>query len=298
MRLGFIGLGKMGKHMVLRLVKAGHDIVGYNQTPEPIQEIIAAGAQGVDSLQQLVTALPTPRYLWLMIPQAAVDDVISQLLPLLSQSDVIIDGGNSNFRKTMARSATLATKGIQLVDMGVSGGLAASRVGYCIMMGGPKEIYQQLEPALKTLCVPGGYLHVGPVGSGHYVKMIHNAIEYGMMQAIGEGFELLEHGPFKGLAYQKIAHLWNHGSIIRGFLMEMTESAFAKDSKLTGITGHIDDTGEGKWAIEEALAAQVSFTVNTVALYERYRSRKENPLSNRVVAALRQEFGGHGVKKV
>jgi 6-phosphogluconate dehydrogenase len=296
MRIGFVGLGKMGKWMVRRLIKNGHEVVAYNRSKGPIEEVMADGAIGAYTLQELTQKFEGRKIIWLMVPNANVESVLKELLPLMGKGDILIDGGNSNYHKTLARHEEISKLGIHFMDIGVSGGLVASKLGYCMMIGGDKQIFQELEPAIKSMCVEDGYLHVGPIGAGHFVKMTHNAIEYGMMQAIGEGFELLEKSPYKDLDFAKIAHLWNHGSIIRGFLMEMIENAFQKDGRLDKIRGFIDDNGEGKWAAEEALNFRVPFTVNTFALYERYRSRSDNTMSDKVVAAIRDEFGGHGVK--
>jgi len=296
MKIGFIGLGKMGKNMVLRIAKAGKKVVAYNRHPEPVKEVMKAGAEGAFSLKEFVSKLDSPKIVWVMVTSSAVDEIFEELVPLLSKGDIIVDGGNSNYHLTLARNEMLKKKGINFMDAGVSGGLVAAKLGYCIMAGGDKEVFKKVEPFIKAASVSEGYLHTGPVGSGHYVKMIHNAIEYGMMQAIGEGFELLEKGPYKDLDYHKISHLWNNGSIVRGLLMEMTESAFSKDSKLSKISGYIADNGEGKWAVQEAMDFNVPFAVNSFALFERYRSRENDTMSDKLVAAIRDEFGGHGVK--
>lgn len=297
MDIGFIGLGKMGKNMVLMLTRKGHKVVAYNRSPQSVEEVAKEGAVAAYTLRELCEKLPTPRTIWMMVPSSNVDSVMNELLPLMSKGDLLIDGGNSNYRITLKRKELIESFGIRFMDAGVSGGLVAAKLGYCIMMGGNRLDFEKIEPIVKDMCVDEGYLFCGSHGSGHFVKMTHNAIEYGMMQAIGEGFELLEKGPYKELDFHKISHLWNHGSIIRGFLMEMTENAFSKDPRLDSISGHIEDTGEGMWAIQEAMEFKVPFAVNTQALFERYRSRNLNPLSNRVVAAQRDEFGGHGVKK-
>ncbi len=299
LKIGFVGLGKMGKHMVLRLLKNKYEVVAFNRSPEPTKELVKEGAIGAFTLKEVVDKLKgeKQKVIWMMVPQIAVDGVLDELLPMLSKGDLIIDGGNSNYNLTVARSLRLKKLGIKFMDIGVSGGLVASKIGYCMMIGGDKQDFATIETAVKTMCVPDGYLHVGPNGSGHYVKMVHNAIEYGMMQAMGEGFELLDKGPYSDLDYKKISHLWNNGSIVRGFLMEMAESAFSKDAKLSKISGFIEDTGEGRWATEEALKFNVPFTVNSYALFARYISRQKDPISNKLIAALRDEFGGHGTKK-
>jgi 6-phosphogluconate dehydrogenase len=297
MRIGFVGLGKMGKGMTRFLLKNGHEVVAYNRSKAPIEELMKDGAIGAFTLQELTQKFEGQKIIWLMVPNANVESVLNELLPLMSKGDILIDGGNSNYRKTVARHEQISKLGIHFMDIGVSGGLVASKIGYCMMIGGDKGDFAVIEPAIKAMCVEDGYLHAGPIGAGHFVKMTHNAIEYGMMQAIGEGFELLEKGPYKELDFPKIAHLWNHGSIIRGLLMEMIENALKKDPRLTNMTGYIADNGEGKWATQEALEFGVPFTVNTFALFERYRSRSHDTIADKVVAAIRDEFGGHGVKK-
>jgi 6-phosphogluconate dehydrogenase len=297
MKIAFIGLGKMGKHMVKRLLKNNHEVIAYNRSRAPTEEVMAEGAIGAFTLSEVVQKFEGRKIIWIMVPNANVESVLTELTPLLTKGDILIDGGNSNYHLDVTRSERFAKLGIHYLDIGVSGGLVASKIGYCMMIGGPKEIFVELEPAIKAMCVEDGYLYAGPSGAGHFVKMTHNAIEYGMMQAIAEGFELLEKGPYKELDFPKIAHLWNHGSIIRSFLMEMAENAFIKDSRLDKISGHIEDTGEGMWATQEAMQFKVPFTVNTFALFERYRSREDNTIADRLVAAIRDEFGGHGTKQ-
>lgn len=296
MKIGFVGLGKMGKFMVKRLIEKGHEAIAYNRSKPPIEEAMKFGAVGAYTLEELTKKFDGQKIIWLMVPQANVDSVLDQLLPLMGKDDILIDGGNSNYRITLAHNERISKLGIHFMDIGVSGGLVASKLGYCMMIGGAKEDFAIIEPAVKAMCVPDGYLHVGPVGAGHFVKMTHNAVEYGMMQAIGEGFELLEKGPYKDLDFAKISHLWNHGSIVRGFLMEMIENAFMKDGRLSKMSGYIEDTGEGMWATQEAMQFKVPFTVNTYALFARYRSRGTDTMSDKIVAAIRDEFGGHGVK--
>ena len=297
MELGIIGLGRMGYNMALRLKEGDHKIVAFNRTKEKVDEIAKKGVTPAYSLKELAEKLEKPRIVWLMVPHKVVDSMLEELESVLEKGDIIVDGGNSNFNETVKRGEEMEKKGFIYMDAGVSGGTAAAKTGYCIMVGGNKEAYKKMVPALKSMATTNGYEYIGPRGSGHYVKMVHNAIEYGIMEAMGEGFHLLEKGPYKDLNMLKIARLWNNGSIIRSFLMEMAVNAFEHHPELKDVPGHIDDTGEGRWAVETAMKHSVPFTVNTQALFSRYRSREKETLSNKLVAALRDEFGGHGFKK-
>jgi 6-phosphogluconate dehydrogenase len=301
MELGIIGLGKMGFNMAARLLKEGHSIIAYNRTQEKVKELEKLGAKGAKTPEKLIEALTgnnEKKVIWLMVPQNVVDEMIEKILPNLEEGDILIDGGNSNFNLSRARYEKLKKKGISFMDIGVSGGLVASKLGYCMMAGGDKDSYETIEPLLKSMCVENGYGYMGPAGSGHFVKMVHNAIEYGMMEAIGEGFALLEKGPYADLNMKSIANVWSNGSIIRGFLMDMTKNAFEHNgNKLEKVPGFINDTGEGMWAVEEAMKHKVPFTINSHALFARYRSRESEPTANKLVAAIRDEFGGHGVGK-
>lgn len=294
MKLGFIGLGKMGFNMAQNLLDHNHEVVAFNRSIEQVDKIVKEGAIGAGSLEELVNKLSKPRIIWLMIPAGKpVDDTIEKLLPLITKGDIIIDGGNSHYKDTLKRADYLENKGIEFVDVGTSGGLSGARKGACMMVGAKKEIYKQIEPLFKDMCVDNGYGHSGGNGAGHFVKMIHNGIEYGMMQAIGEGFDILESSNFD-LDLEDTARVWANGSVIRGWLMELTQSAFSKDSKLREVTGQIADSGEGKWTIEAALDYNVSIPVIATSMMERYRSREPNTMGNKVVASLRNEFGGHG----
>ena len=292
-----IGLGRMGANMTERLVRGGHRVITYDRSPEAIQRVVDIGALGSRSLAEFVKQLSLPRAIWLMVPAGApVDQTIEQLLPQLSKGDVLIDGGNSNYKDSIRRADKLKGQGLHFVDAGTSGGIWGLKVGYCMMIGGEKKIVARLEPIFKTLAPPDGFLHVGPSGAGHYVKMIHNGIEYGMLQAYGEGFELLKASQFD-LDLEKISHLWNQGSVVRSWLLELCESAFAKDPELASIKGYVEDSGEGRWTVQEALERNVAAPVLMLSLIARFASRQESSFSAKVIAALRNEFGGHAVRK-
>lgn len=299
MQVGMIGLGRMGMNMSRRLLEDGHEVVAYNRSAEKTEEIMKEGARGSFSLSELVEKLGTPRVVWLMLPAGKpVDEHLQQLNQLLSAGDIIIEGGNSRYQDDIRRAAFLKGAGIHYVDAGVSGGIWGHDIGYCTMVGGEKEIFDALEPIFASLAPPEGYLYCGPTGSGHFVKMIHNGIEYGMMQAYAEGFALLEassYGP--SFDYDRIAHLWNQGSVIRSWLLELLEDAFASDPKLEKIRGYVEDSGEGRWSVEEAVKSGVAAPVMATALFQRFQSREEDAFANRVLAILRKEFGGHAVKK-
>jgi 6-phosphogluconate dehydrogenase len=302
MKLGMIGLGRMGLNMARRLVRGGIEVVAYNRTEQKARDFAAAEGQNAASaasLAELVAALPGPRVVWLMLPAgAATDEHIDELLPLLAPGDLIVDGGNTNFHDDLRRHEKAAACGVGYCDAGVSGGIWGLTEGYCIMVGGAPEQVAAIAPALEVLTGPGGYLHTGPVGSGHYVKMVHNGIEYGLMQAYAEGFELLTASRFgPDLDLTAICDLWNHGSVVRSWLLELARDAFAADPKLESLEGYVEDSGEGRWTVAEALDCAVSAPVITLSVFERFASRKPNAFQNRVLAALRNQFGGHAVKK-
>jgi 6-phosphogluconate dehydrogenase len=297
MELGIIGLGRMGANMSERLMRSGHRVISYDRSPEAIQRAVDKGAVGARSLADFAKQLSLPRAIWLMVPAGdPVDETIEQLLPLLAKDDVLIDGGNSNYKDSIRRAERLAAQELHFVDAGTSGGVWGLENGYCLMVGGEKAIVDRLEPIFTTLAPKDGYLHAGPSGAGHFVKMIHNGIEYGLMQAYGEGFELLKASQFD-LDLGKIAHLWNHGSVVRSWLLELVESAFEKDPKLTSIKGYVEDSGFGRSTVEEAIDKNVPAPVLMLSLFARFASRQEDSFSAKVVAALRNEFGGHAVKK-
>lgn len=297
MKLGFIGLGKMGFNMVQNLLEHNHEVVAYDISPELINKISHFGAKKTDSIENLVKNLHSPRVIWLMVPAGEpVDKTIEKLLPLLDKGDILIDGGNSYYKDTLRRSQLLEKMGVKFFDVGTSGGLEGARSGACMMVGGDREIFSTIEILFKSMCVDDGYGYVGKSGSGHFAKMVHNGIEYGMMQAIGEGFDLLNSSDFD-FNLENISKIWSNGSVIRGWLMDLTQSALSKDSNLSNVSGEIADSGEGKWTVEAALDFNVAIPVIANSLLERYRSRIPNTMSNKVVAALRDEFGGHGFVK-
>jgi 6-phosphogluconate dehydrogenase len=297
MELGMIGLGRMGANMTERLVRGGHKIITYDRSAEAVKRVVDKGAVGAASLGDFVKKLSLPRAVWLMVPSGdPVDQTIDQLLPSLAKGDTIIDGGNSNYKDSIRRGEKLKSHDMHFIDAGTSGGIWGLQNGYCMMVGGDKEIVGRLEPIFLTLAPKDGYLHAGPVGAGHFVKMVHNGIEYGMMQAYGEGFELLKASQFD-LDLAKISHLWNQGSVVRSWLLELCQSAFEKDPKLDGIKGYVDDSGEGRWTVIEAIERGVAAPVLAHSLFARFSSRQQDAFSNKVIAALRNEFGGHAVKK-
>jgi 6-phosphogluconate dehydrogenase len=298
-KIAMIGLGRMGMNMARRLIQRGHDVVAYNRTPSKTEAIAQEGATAAFSLDEVARKLSPPRVVWLMLPAGTVvDEHIHQLGQRLSPGDVLVDGGNTHFKDDIRRTGLLAEKGIHFMDVGVSGGIWGLQVGYCLMIGGPAEIYRYLEPVFKSLAPEEGYLHCGPAGAGHYVKMVHNAIEYGMMQAYGEGFQMLEASPYaETLDYQNVAHLWNQGSVVRSWLLELAEAAFSRDERLAGIRGYVEDSGEGRWAASYAVEQGIPAPVITLSLMNRFRSKDPDSFSDRLVAALRKEFGGHEVKK-
>lgn len=297
MKIGLIGLGKMGLNIALNMRDHGHDVIAYEISEKAMVTAKNLGLKCFADIDAFIENLPQRRILWLMIPAGSpVDDMLDKLLPHLSTGDIIIDGGNSNYKDTLRRYEALKKSGIELVDIGTSGGVEGARKGICVMVGASNDAFKTLEPLLRDISVPDGYLHTGVPGSGHYVKMVHNGIEYGMMQAIGEGFEILKESRFN-LDLGKVASVWNRGSVIRSWLMELAINMFRKDSSLGSIKGIIRSSGEGLWTVQEALELKVSAPVITESLFARYRSEKEDTFSGKVVAALRNEFGGHAVEK-
>jgi 6-phosphogluconate dehydrogenase len=297
MKLAMIGLGRMGLNMARRLMRGNHDIIAYNRSKEAVRQIAAEGATGAASLQQVAEMLSAPRIVWIMLPAGkAVEDTIAQLKELLRPDDIIIDGGNTYYRDDLRRYKSLKRAGIRYMDVGVSGGIWGLKIGYCMMMGGDRDVFKYLEPIFLTLAPKDGYLYCGKAGAGHFVKMVHNGIEYGLMQAYGEGFEILDASEFAdSFDYAKIAHLWNQGSVIRSWLLELAADAFSKSAELSDIKAYVEDSGEGRWTVQQAIDTGVPAEVITLSLMRRFRSRQQNPFAERVLAALRREFGGHAV---
>ena len=293
-----IGLGKMGGNMTERLLRGKHSVVAFDYNADAVKKYEKLGATAASSLEDAVKKLKGPRIVWIMVPAGKpVDETIAKLLPLMSEGDVIIDGGNSNFHDTMRRSKELEPKGIAFIDSGTSGGIWGLENGYCLMVGGEKRAVMLCEPIFKTLAPPNGYLHVGPSGAGHYVKMIHNGIEYGMMQAYAEGYEILHASKnFPSLDLAGIGNLWQNGSVVRSWLNELAAKAFEKDRDLKSIKGWVADSGEGRWTVQEAIDLDVPAPLITLSLLTRFRSRQDESYSAKVLAALRNEFGGHAVK--
>jgi 6-phosphogluconate dehydrogenase len=298
MKLGMIGLGKMGGNMTERLLQAGHEVVVYDRSPDAVAASVAKGAVGAASPEELAQALPAPRAIWLMVPAGApVDQTIAALQPHLAPGDAIIDGGNSNYKDTMARGERLEQAGIYMIDAGTSGGIWGLKNGYCLMVGGDAEAVKRIEPIFLALAPVGGYRHVGPCGAGHYVKMVHNGIEYGMLQAYAEGFEILYSKKEFNLDLGSIAALWNDGSVVRSWLLELAELAFEDQPHLESIRDYVEDSGEGRWTVQEAIDLNIPAPVITLSLLSRLTSRQESSFSAKFVAALRNEFGGHRVIK-
>jgi 6-phosphogluconate dehydrogenase len=295
MDIGFVGLGRMGLNMTRRLLGGGHRVVAYDRSAAAVEEARNAGATPAAGLDALIDALPAPRVLWAMIPAGPpVDEWIAAVERRLARGDVLVDGGNSNYKESRGRHDRLAPSGIDFVDAGTSGGIWGLEKGYCLMLGGEPRAIARLKPALDTLAPPDGWMHVGGSGAGHYVKMIHNGIEYGMMQSYGEGFELLKAGDYD-LDLAAIARLWNQGSVVRSWLLELAARALAKDPGLERVRAWVDDSGEGRWTVEEAIARAVPAEVLALALMARFRSRQSDSFRDRMLAALRAEFGGHAV---
>jgi 6-phosphogluconate dehydrogenase len=297
MQLGFVGLGRMGLNMVTRLTRGGHEVVAYDRSADAVARAVAAGALGTASLEALVAGLRPSRAIWVMVPAGdPTESTVASLAGLLSADDVVVDGGNSNFHDDVRRAQSLAAKRIHYIDAGTSGGIWGLQEGYCLMVGGDVDVCKRLEPVFLTLAPQDGYLRVGDHGAGHYVKMIHNGIEYGLMQAYAEGFELMHESPYK-VDLAAVSALWNHGSVVRSWLLELAARALAEDGELSTLKGYVEDSGEGRWTVQEAIERAVPLPVITAALFTRFRSRENNPFADRLLAALRNQFGGHAVKK-
>jgi 6-phosphogluconate dehydrogenase len=297
MELGLYGLGRMGANMVVRLTREGQHVVASNRSAGPIQEAYAKGVGTAANLQEMVTKLQQrPRVVWLMVPAGQVtDEILHETMDLLSPGDIIIDGGNSNWKDTIRRAEVVQGRGLHFLDVGTSGGIWGLTAGYSLMVGGEKEIYDFVEPIFKALAPKeGGYGYMGTHGAGHFVKMVHNGIEYGMLQAYGEGYEILEKSQFN-LDLLKVTQVWLHGSVVRSWLLELAELAFKEDGKLEGIRGYVDDSGEGRWTVQAAIDENVPAPVITLSLLARFVSRQEESFSAKVIAALRNQFGGHSL---
>jgi 6-phosphogluconate dehydrogenase len=300
MQLGLIGLGKMGGFMAERLRLGGHQVVGFDFNPDAVKKLTASGNVGVSTLQELAVKLEGRKAIWIMVPQGKpVDDTIAKLEPLLNPGDILIDGGNSNYKDSMKRHKEITAKGFQFVDVGTSGGVWGLKEGYSMMIGGDDEPVEYLRPIFETLAPAAdkGWGHVGPGGSGHFVKMIHNGIEYGMMQAYAEGFTIMETKKELGLDLTQISQIWRYGSVVRSWLLDLAADALAKNPKLEGLEAFVEDSGEGRWTVMEAIDLNVSAPVITESLMRRIRSREENNFTDRMLAVMRNEFGGHAVKK-
>jgi len=297
MQVGMIGLGRMGLNMARRLARSGHEVVAYNRSSGPLEEARKFGAAAVVSLEDLVKKLRPPRIVWIMLPAGKVtEEKIAELAGLLERGDVLVDGGNTFYKDDSRRAGRLLEKSIHYLDVGTSGGIWGLEKGYCLMIGGEKEIFERLQPIFAALAPPDGYGYMGPHGAGHFVKMIHNGIEYGLMQAYAEGFEILEKSPYQ-LDPAKIARLWNQGSVVRSWLLELAEDVLQKDPKLKGFDAFVEDSGEGRWALEEAIEAGVPAPAIAGGVFSRFSSRDKDSFALRLLAALRGEFGGHAVKK-
>ena len=297
MKLAMIGVGKMGYNLALNMMDNGHQVVAHDANSEQVDKIAADGAIGAYTLEEVVSQLEKPRVLMMLVPHGEItENVIATLKPLLDEGDIIIDGGNSNYKESVRLGESLKEKGIHFMDCGTSGGVSGAREGICTMIGGDPEAFKIIEPVIKSVSVENGYFYTGELGSGHFLKMIHNGIEYGMMQAMAEGFDILEKSDYD-YDLEGVAKVWNNGSVIRSWLMELVESAFSKDPKLEEIRGVMNSSGEGKWTVETALDLQVPAPVITMSLLMRYRSQEDDTFTGKVVAALRNEFGGHAVVK-
>ena len=300
MQLGMIGLGRMGGNMAERLRLGGHQVVGFDFSAEAVKRLSASGNVGASSLEELTQKLDGRKAIWIMVPQGKpVDETIAKLEPTLKPGDILIDGGNSNYKDTIRRHGEVTAKGFQFVDVGTSGGVWGLKEGYSMMIGGDKEAVDYLRPIFETLAPEKdkGWGHVGPAGSGHFVKMVHNGIEYGMMQAFAEGFTIMERKEELKLDLAQIAEIWRYGSVVRSWLLDLTADALKKNPSLEGLEAYVEDSGEGRWTVTEAIDLNVSAPVITEALLRRIRSREENNFTDRMLAIMRNQFGGHAVKK-
>jgi 6-phosphogluconate dehydrogenase len=296
MKIGLVGLGKMGLNLARNLIDHKHEVVAVDLNNNAVKEIEQYGCNGVYNLVDLVKSLEQPRVLWIMVPHTVVDSVINDLTPFLKPGDIVIEAGNSHYKDSIRRYNHFKKVGVSFMDVGTSGGMEGARNGACYMVGGDPETWEIVKPIFQDTAVEKGYLYAGEAGSGHFLKMIHNGIEYGMMAAIGEGFEILEKSQFN-FDYESVARVWNNGSVIRSWLMDLTERAFSKDANLQEIKGIMNSSGEGKWTVETALELQSATPVIAMSLLMRYRSLENDTFTGKVVAALRNEFGGHAIEK-
>jgi 6-phosphogluconate dehydrogenase len=294
MKIAMVGLGRMGGNMTKRLIDRGHEVVAFDRDPEAVKAAEADGAVAAYSLAEVVEKLEPPRHVWIMVPSGApTQATVDELVGLLQPGDTIVDGGNSNYHDALARSGALKENGISFIDAGVSGGVWGLKIGYCLMVGGDQEPVQRLEPVFTALAPENGYAHVGPSGAGHFTKMIHNGIEYGLLQAYAEGFALLEAAEEFGLDLHQVAQLWQNGSVVRSWLLDLAELALRKPEEFRHIKGYVEDSGEGRWTVTESINRAVATPVITAALYARFESRDDERMAARIVAALRNQFGGH-----
>ena len=297
MEIGMIGLGKMGMNMVLRLLEGGHRVVVFNRTVSKEEMVINKGAIGSDSVNEFMEKLATPRIVWLMVPAGQpTDDMLKEVMQYTQKGDIIIDGGNSYYKDSIRRAKICGEKEVKFMDCGTSGGIWGLKNGYCSMIGGEDETFKHCEPIFKTLAPENGYLHIGSHGSGHFVKMVHNAIEYGMMEAYAEGFEIMKASDFD-INLEKVSGLWNHASVVRSWLLELAHNALKEDPELSNLKPVVDDSGEGRWTLQEAIDKAVPAPVLADSVFMRFRSRQENSFAARMLAALRHQFGGHPVHK-
>ena len=300
MELGMIGLGRMGGNMAQRLLQGGHHVVAYDPQAEAVQTVVRQGAVGASSIADLVAKLAAPRAVWVMVPAGEpTESTVNAVADALAPGDAVIDGGNSNYKESMRRAAVLKERGIAFLDAGTSGGVWGLTEGYSLMIGGDPDVFRRLEPIFQTLA-PGsdkGHGHVGPAGAGHFVKMVHNGIEYGLMQAYAEGFELMEAKSEFNLDLARIAEIWRHGSVVRSWLLDLTAVALGEDPKLESLEGYVEDSGEGRWTVQESIELSVPTPVISLSLQARFRSRQDQPFGTRLLAAMRNQFGGHAVRK-
>jgi 6-phosphogluconate dehydrogenase len=296
MRLGMIGLGKMGGNMTRRLLRGGHEVVGYATSRSSIDEVVGEGAEGAASVAQLVAMLDPSRVVWSMVPAGEpTESVVGELAERLSAGDIVIDGGNSRYTDSVRRAETLASKEIGFADAGTSGGIWGLAEGYCLMVGATDEVFAAVKPILATLAPDDGYAHVGPPGAGHFTKMVHNGVEYALMQAYGEGFEILKRSEF-GLDVSTIAEVWRHGSVVRSWLLDLAARALAEDPDLEKVAPWVEDSGEGRWTVQAAIDSAVPAPAIALALFTRFASRDDDSFSNKMLAALRHQFGGHEIR--